>query len=133
MLRAGLLLSASLACLGACGPRTARPAPAQSGDREPALWKVYHDALAGAKYVDLTHTITPTIPVWPGFGHPTFGPTVDPKTGKPYRWAKDGFEATRYVLPPISSAPSSIRPPTGAPTIPPSTSCRRPSPSGRWS
>lgn len=99
MLRAGLLLSASLACLGACGPRTARPAPAQSGDSEPALWKVYRDALAGAKYVDLTHTITPSIPVWPGFGHPTFGPTVDPKTGTPYRWAKDGFEATRYVLP----------------------------------
>jgi kynurenine formamidase len=59
---------------------------------------VYHDALAGAKYVDLTHTITPSIPVWPGFGHATFGPSVDPKAGVPYRWAKDGFEATRYVL-----------------------------------
>ena len=62
------------------------------------LWQVYNDSLKGAKYVDLTHTITPTIPVWAGFGPATFGPTVDPKTGKAYTWAKDGFEATRYVL-----------------------------------
>jgi kynurenine formamidase len=100
MLRVILLLSASLACLGACGARSSAPARARhDGDSGPALWRVYHDALAGAKYVDLTHTITPSIQVWPGFGHPTFGPSVDPKTRVPYRWAKDGFEATRYVLP----------------------------------
>ncbi|MGH7511645.1 MAG: cyclase family protein [Gemmatimonadales bacterium] len=100
MPRLSLLLSGSLACLGACGPRPSPPAAGQhASDSAPPLWRVYHDALAGAKYVDLTHTITPSIPVWPGFGHPTFGPTVDPKTGTPYRWAKDGFEATRYVLP----------------------------------
>jgi kynurenine formamidase len=100
MLRLSLLLSASLACLGACGPRTSAPAAARhASDSTPALWRVYHDALAGAKYVDLTHAITPSIPVWPGFGQPKFGPTVDPKTGAPYRWAKDGFEATSYVLP----------------------------------
>jgi kynurenine formamidase len=91
-----LLLSASLACFGAC---TSSPARTQhDGDGGPALWRAYHDALAGAKYVDLTHTITPSTPVWPGFGHSTFGPTVDPKTGRPYRWDRDGFEATRYVL-----------------------------------
>ena len=28
------------------------------------LWQVYETALKSAKYVDLTHTITPTIPVW---------------------------------------------------------------------
>jgi kynurenine formamidase len=96
--RVSLLLSASLACLCACS-RTSSPDGTQHGsDGGPALWRVYHDALAGAKYVDLTHTITPSIPVWPGFGHATFGPSVDPKTGRPYRWAKDGFEATRYVL-----------------------------------
>jgi kynurenine formamidase len=54
--------------------------------------------LKNAKYVDLTHTITPSIPVWAGFGPTTFGPTVNPKTGTPYTWAKDGFEASRYVL-----------------------------------
>jgi kynurenine formamidase len=94
-----LLLSASLACLGACNVRTTSLARTQrGGDSGPALWRVYQDALAGARYVDLTHTITPSIPVWPGFGHAAFGPTVDPKTGRPYRWDKDGFEATRYVL-----------------------------------
>jgi kynurenine formamidase len=99
MLRLPLLLSASLVCLAACGTRPSPPAHAQhASDSAPALWRVYHDALASAKYVDLTHTITPSIPVWPGFGHPTFGPSVDPKTGTPYSWAKDGFEATRYVL-----------------------------------
>jgi kynurenine formamidase len=59
---------------------------------------VYESALKDAKYVDLTHTITPSIPVWAGFGASSFGPTVDPATGIPYSWAKDGFEATRYVL-----------------------------------
>jgi len=32
------------------------------------LWQIYNTALRRAKYVDLTHTITPTIPVWKGFG-----------------------------------------------------------------
>lgn len=70
----------------------------QARDTVPPLWQVYEHSLRGAKYVDLTHTITPAIPVWAGFGPATFGPTVDPKTGIPYTWAKDGFEATRYVL-----------------------------------
>jgi kynurenine formamidase len=71
-----------------------------SATRESAsdLWKVYQTTLKTAKYVDLTHSITPAIPVWAGFGPATFGPTVDPKTKRPYTWAKDGFEATRYVL-----------------------------------
>lgn len=51
-----------------------------------------------AKYVDLTHSITPAIPVWAGFGGSKFGPTVDPMTGTPYTFSKDGFEATRYEL-----------------------------------
>jgi len=54
------------------------------------LWRVYENALKEAKYVDLTHTITPSIPVWSGFGGATFGPAVDPNTGIPYTWAKDG-------------------------------------------
>jgi len=64
----------------------------------PPLWQLYESSLKGAKYVDLTHTITPSIPVWEGFGGAIFGPAVDPKTGVPYRWGKDGFEATRYIL-----------------------------------
>ncbi len=74
----------------------ARPAPggAQTAD----LWTVYEQSLKGAKYVDLTHTLTPRIPVWHGFGPAKFGATVDPATGRPYTYAKDGFAATRYEL-----------------------------------
>ena len=31
---------------------------------EPPLWQVYEHYLQKAKYVDLTHAITPSIPVW---------------------------------------------------------------------
>src|SRR4028119_499045 len=64
----------------------------------PPLWQVYQQSLKSAKYVDLTHTITPTIPVMPGFGKPKFSATADPKTGKAYTYAADGFEATDYDL-----------------------------------
>ena len=84
-----LLVGAVCACAGS-------PPPAR--DAAPPLWQVYQNALKGAKYVDLTHTITPSIPVWAGFGPATFGPTVDPKTKRPYTWEKDGFAATRYIL-----------------------------------
>jgi kynurenine formamidase len=84
----GWLLCAALALL----------ASACSQPHAPGLWSVYDEGLAGAKYVDLTHTLTPTIPVWHGFGPSTFGPAVNPETGTPYTYANDGFEATRYTL-----------------------------------
>jgi kynurenine formamidase len=62
------------------------------------LWTTYDSVFSRAKYVDLTHTITPSIPVWTGFGHSTFSPAVDPGTGREYRYEKDGFEATQYTL-----------------------------------
>jgi len=65
---------------------------------EPQLWRIYRQELARAKYVDLTHTITPKIPVWAGFAKSTFGPAVDPKTGKAWSYKNDGFEATHYDL-----------------------------------
>jgi kynurenine formamidase len=64
----------------------------------PGLWQLYDDTLKGARYIDLTHTITPTIPVWAGFGPSQFAPTINPSTGNPYTYAADGFEATRYTL-----------------------------------
>src|SRR3954454_8435440 len=72
------------------------PAGAQAADR--GLWKVYDNALSRARYIDLTHRITPDIPVWKGFGPSRFDPTVNPDTGQPYRYSKDGFEATTYTL-----------------------------------
>jgi kynurenine formamidase len=65
---------------------------------DPNLWEIYEQHLKNAKYVDLTHTITPSIPVWAGFGHSTFGPTINPQTGKPYSYVTDDFEATHYDL-----------------------------------
>ena len=66
---------------------------------EPALWQIYQQSLKSAKYVDLTHTITPSMPVWAGFGSPQFSATVNPKTDKAYTYLSDGFEATNFVLP----------------------------------
>ena len=67
--------------------------------QQPAgLWRVYEQSLRQAKYIDLTHTITPKIPVWHGFGPASFGPTVNPDNGKPYTYEQDGFAATAYRL-----------------------------------
>jgi kynurenine formamidase len=62
------------------------------------LWQVYDNSFRNARYIDLTHRITPGIPVWKGFGPGQFSASVDPKSGKPYTYAKDGFEATAYRL-----------------------------------
>lgn len=62
------------------------------------LWQIYQTILRKAKYVDLTHTITPAIPVWKGFGPSKFAPTVNPETGQAYDYGKDGFAATAYQL-----------------------------------
>lgn len=51
-----------------------------------------------AKFVDLTHSFAPDTPVWSGFGQARFTPAADPKTGRPYTIAHDGFRATYYQL-----------------------------------
>jgi kynurenine formamidase len=70
-----------------------------------SLWSVYEEALKGAKYFDLTHTITPNIPVRAGFADSTFAPAKAgadiegfAKSGEVYTYAKHGFEATEYIL-----------------------------------
>jgi kynurenine formamidase len=73
----------------------AAAAPAHAA---PKLWRLYDDQLKGAKYVDLTHTITPSIPVWSGFFSSTFAPALSRNTGQPFTYANDGFEATHYDL-----------------------------------
>ena len=72
------------------------PAGAQAADR--GLWKVYDKSLSRARYIDLTHRVTPDIPVWKGFGPSKFDPANNPETGLPYTYAHDGFEATNYTL-----------------------------------
>jgi len=78
----------ALASTAACTERGASP----------GLWRLYESGLAGAKYIDLTHTLTPTIPVWHGFAPSTFGRTVNPETGAPYTYENDGFESNRFAL-----------------------------------
>ncbi len=79
MVSSPLLLLASLACLTSCRAPQSDQAQSKSTDNEPPL-AVPTSTLKSAKYIDLTHSITPSIPVWPGFGPATFGPRVDPKT-----------------------------------------------------
>ena len=62
------------------------------------LWSVYRTTLRRARYIDLTHAVTPHSPVWKGFGPSRFKPAINPDTGQPYTYAADGFEATAYEL-----------------------------------
>jgi kynurenine formamidase len=91
---AGLALLAALTLTGAARAEEAK-----------GLWSLYDNGLKTAKYVDLTHTITPRIPVWAGFGAPSFGPAkagADVEgfatKGETFTWGKNGFEATQYTL-----------------------------------
>lgn len=70
------------------------------------LWQVYDQYLAAAKYVDLTNSFSPDIPVWPGFDNAQFMPSVAGKDipgyvsrGDTFTLAKHGFIATSYFLP----------------------------------
>ena len=92
---AALVVLTALAS-GCSGPPASAPDPVST--KNPGLWQVYDLSLKTAKYVDLTHTITPAIPVWKGFGPSRFAASADPKTGRPYTYTKDGFEATSYQL-----------------------------------
>ena len=103
-MRRALVLAAAvaLACAGYAVGATQgnRPAQAQAPPAAAAtdLWTVYQESFAKARYIDLTHTLAPTSPVWKGFGPADFNPTLNPDTGQPYTYAKDGFEATQYTL-----------------------------------
>jgi kynurenine formamidase len=89
---------AALLFVAACRQSPSKVQVPSASAGAPGLWSVYDDALAHAKYIDLTHTLTPSIPVWKGFASSRFGPALNPATGKAYRYATDGFEATRYEL-----------------------------------
>ena len=87
--------TARAAVVGAVLAGALAPA-AQAADR--SLWKVYDRVLSKARYIDMTHRITPDIPVWKGFGPGTFSPSINPDDGPAYTYANDGFEATAYQL-----------------------------------
>lgn len=92
-----LTCASAVACL--VGPPLPPSARAEAVTAPaPGLWAVYDQALRQAKYIDLTHALTPDIPVWQGFGPARFEPSASPDGDRPYAYARDGFEATRYVL-----------------------------------
>jgi kynurenine formamidase len=89
------LIASMLACASLGAPRAARAAPAAHSMRAvsamapPAgLWSLYEHALAGARYVDLTHTFGPDTPHWKGFGAMTVRHL--------YTIPKAGFQVDQY-------------------------------------
>lgn len=55
--------------------------------------------IASKRFVDLTHSFSPTTPVWSGFGQATFTAAADPSTGRPYTLEKDSFRTMFFSLP----------------------------------
>ena len=63
------------------------------------MWKVYDNALKGAKYVDLTHTYhAQRSRSGPGSARPLRAGQRTRRPGSRTRTRQDGFEATRYLL-----------------------------------
>ena len=95
-----------VASIGGIAAILAVAAAPSSGFAADGLWTVYDSALKGAKYVDLTHTITPKIPVWAGFAGSSFAPAragtdldeMKVKRGDVFTYGDHGFEATEYTL-----------------------------------
>jgi kynurenine formamidase len=86
MLAAALAATLILATAGAA----AKDQPATLAD---AL-----STIQGKEFVDLTHSFSPTTPVWSGFGQATMSAASDPKTHRPYTIDKDGFRSIFYSL-----------------------------------
>ncbi len=108
------LISAGLSDVAGATP-TADPSPAPSAAPGtdgivavpvPPLWAAYGQLFSTARYVDLSHTLTPQTPIWYGFDpsrvafRPARSGNASVKAvGQPFTYAQDGFEATEYVLP----------------------------------
>lgn len=85
---------------------TAGAAQSKSVQAGPAdFWQAYEQLFLTAKYVDLTHVLTPHTPLWRGFDRNTefaravSGSAEVKAVGAPFTYQDDGFEATAYRLP----------------------------------
>jgi hypothetical protein len=62
----------------ACATNTPPPnapaieSPTGTGPAAPGLWSIYDGVLEHAKHIDLTHSISPSTPIWSGFGPAVF-------------------------------------------------------------
>jgi len=71
-------VAAAALAVGAYGvgvSQNAAPASAEKGSQV-NLWQTYQDVLTKARYISLSHVLTPTQPVWKGFGPSKFTPTA---------------------------------------------------------
>ena len=62
------------------------------------LWKLYDQTLSKARYIDLTHHITPNMPVWKRVRAGDVQAGRQPGRRAAYTYADDGFEATAYQI-----------------------------------
>jgi hypothetical protein len=65
---AGVALFAAGAAAAVAVAVVARTGAAHATPASVGLWQVYDQSLKRARYIDLTHSITPNMPVWKGFG-----------------------------------------------------------------
>ena len=79
---------------GCASEKSQKPVSTAERDSLAEAWRI----ISSKKFVDLTHTFSPTTPVWPGFGPATFLLAADPATGRPYTIEHDGFRAFNYSL-----------------------------------
>jgi kynurenine formamidase len=70
------------------------------------LWQTYDNALRRAKYVDLTHAVSPKTPLWPGFSRVVVssgraGRAIEgfASKGDVFSVAEHGFRTTQYTFP----------------------------------
>jgi kynurenine formamidase len=88
---AALTASLTVVLLGCSAPK---PTYSAGGGSLTDAWRV----ISNKQFVDLTHTFSPTTPVWSGFGEAIFAPASEPATGRRYTIEKDGFHAFKYTL-----------------------------------
>jgi hypothetical protein len=88
---------------------SAAPAVAQGA---PGLWRLYDQTLSRARYIDLTHPITPSMPVWKGFGATMFAPSATGcllDIGFPrFRGGLGGYARYVAICPPATRAGTRI-------------------------
>ena len=71
---------------------------ASAADKKSATLADALKTIQGKEFVDLTHSFSPTTPVWSGFGQATMTAASDPKTHRPYTIEKDGFRTIFYSM-----------------------------------
>jgi kynurenine formamidase len=102
--RRRLLKLTSLAIVGsAASPAATALAATPSGHKGTGLWGVFDNAFARARYVSLSHVLTPDTPIWKGFPETTkfqqgTGRLDDKSPYAAFTYDKTGLETTAYTF-----------------------------------